>query len=45
MKLEKEKAQEDCYQLEIIYDKTKSLSVDDILQEIQIKVHSEQMKV
>ena len=43
--LEKEKAQEDCYQLEIIYDKTKSLSVDDILQEIQIKVHSEQMKV
>ena len=44
MKLEKEKVQEDCYQLEIIYDKNKSRSVEDILQEVQIKVHSEQMK-
>lgn len=45
MKLEKENRQEDCYQLEIIYDKTKSQSIEEIIQEIQIKVHSEQMKV
>lgn len=44
MKLEKEKQQEDGYQLEIIYDKTKNQSIEDILQEVQIKVHSEQMK-
>lgn len=44
MKLEKENRQEDCYQLEIIYDKTKSYSIEDIIQEVQIKVHSEQIK-
>ncbi len=44
MKLQKENVQEDSYQLEIIYDKTKNISISDILQDIQIKVHSEQMK-
>lgn len=45
IKLTKEKIQEDEYQLEIIYDKSKNNSTKDILQEVQIKVHSEQMKV
>lgn len=45
MKLEKENIQEDCYRLEIIYDKTKNRSTKDILQDVQIKVHSEQWKV
>ena len=44
MKIEKEKAQEDEYHLEIIYDHTKNTSIHDIFQEIQIKVHSEQIK-
>ncbi len=44
MKLNKENLQEDCYQLEIIYDKTKAKTQKDILQEVQIKVHSEQLK-
>lgn len=44
MRLEKENIQEDCYQLEIIYDKTKNYSIEDIIQDVQIKVHSEQMK-
>lgn len=45
IKLEKENIQEDCYQLQIIYDKTKGTATKDILQEVQIKVHSEQLKV
>lgn len=45
MKLEKENIQEDCYRLEIIYDKTQNRSMKDILQDVQIKVHSEQEKV
>lgn len=45
MKLEKENIQEDCYQLEIVYDKTKSKDTKDIIQDVQIKVHSEQLKV
>ena len=44
LKLNKENLQEDCYQLEIIYDKTKAKTQKDILQEVQIKVHSEQLK-
>lgn len=44
MKLSKEKVQEDNYRLEIIYDKTKNISIQDILQDVQIKVHSEQIK-
>lgn len=42
MKLTKEKTQEDEYQLEILYDKAKGEATKDILQEVQIKVHSEQ---
>lgn len=45
MKLEKEKPQEDDYQLEISYDKTKNYANYDIVQEIQIKVHGEQLEV
>lgn len=45
MKLEKENIQEDCYQLEIIYNKTESNTINDIIQDIQIKVHSEQIKI
>lgn len=45
MKLEKENKQEDCYQLEIIYDQTNSKDAKDIIQDVQIKVHSEQLKV
>ncbi len=44
-KLEKGKLQEDCYQLEIIYDETKNTVTKDIFQDVQIKVHSEQLKV
>lgn len=44
MKLQKEKMQEDNYKLEIIYDKTKNQSIEDIIQDVQIKVHSEQIK-
>lgn len=42
--LKKEIIQEDNYQLEIIYDKTKNHSSDDILQDVQIKVYTEQVK-
>lgn len=44
MKLQMENMQEDNYQLEIIYDKTQNYSIKDILQDVQIKVHSEQEK-
>ncbi len=44
MKLQKENRQEDSYQLQIIYDKTKGIPTRDIFQEVQIKVHSEQLK-
>ncbi len=33
------------YRLEVIYDNTKSLSASDILENIQVKVHSEQSKI
>lgn len=42
MEIEKGQKIEKLYRLEIIYDKTKSNSVEDILQDVQIKVHSEQ---
>ena len=45
MKLTKEKIQEDCYKLEILYDKSKNKSIEDIIQNVQIKVHSEQLNV
>lgn len=44
-KLKKEMVQEDNYQLEVIYDKSKNNSIDDILQDIQIKVNAEQVEV
>lgn len=44
IKVEKAKAQEDNYKLEILYDKTKNKNTNDILQDVQIKVHSEQLK-
>lgn len=44
-KLQKENKQEEYYRLEIIYDKTKNNNSDDIIQDVQIKVHSEQMRV
>ena len=45
IKLKKGKLQEDSYKLEIIYDKNKNHSIDDIVQDVQIKVHSEQVKI
>lgn len=42
--LEKEKMQEDVYKMEISYDKTENISMKDIMELIQIKVHSEQMQ-
>ena len=43
--MKKGELQEDNYKLEIVYDKTKNYSVDDIVQDIQIKVHSEQVLI
>ena len=43
IKLVKGKAQEDNYKLEIIYDKNHT--VDEIIQDVQIKVHSEQLPI
>ena len=40
MQLGREKVQEDCYQLEIIYDKNKSNFTYDIIQDVQIKVQT-----
>ena len=45
MLLTKNKETEDKYKMEITYDKTKSNSLEDIIQDIQIKVHSEQIKM
>lgn len=44
MELQREEKQEDNYQLEIMYDKTKNCLMNDIIQDISIKVHTEQMK-
>ncbi len=44
-KLKKESIQEDDYQLEMIYDKTRNHAKDDMIQEVQIKVHVEQVKI
>ena len=43
--IEKGKKQEDNYTLKIIYDKDKSSNVYDILERIQVKLHSEQEKL
>ena len=45
MLLTNEQKQEDKYKMEITYDKTASTSLEDIIQDIQIKVHSEQVKL
>jgi len=42
--LPKQTRQKDEYKIEIKYDKNKSTSIEDIMQDIQIKVHSEQAK-
>ena len=42
--LTKEDKKQDKFRLEVKYDKTKSTSVEDIMQDLQIKVHSEQLK-
>ena len=44
IKLGNTNREEHLYKLEITYDKSKSNSIEDILQSIQIKVYSEQMK-
>ena len=41
--LTKNEKQEDNYELEIIYDKTKSDSIGDIIQDIQLEVCAEQL--
>lgn len=43
--LTKNEKREHNYRLEIIYDKTKSNSISDIIEDVQIKVHSEQNKI
>ena len=43
--MKKGELQEDDYKLEITYDKEKIHSIDDITQDIQVKVHSEQLKL
>ncbi len=42
--LKKQQRQQDKYKIEIKYDKEKSTSIEDIMQKIEIKVHSEQAK-
>lgn len=42
--LTKDNKKQDEFRLEIKYDKSKSTSIEEILQDIQIKVHSEQVK-
>lgn len=44
LQLGKKQKEEHNYQLEIIYDKEKSISIQDIIEDLQIKVHSEQKK-
>ena len=42
--LKKQEMQQDEYKIQIKYDKEKSTSIEDIMQKIEIKVHSEQAK-
>lgn len=42
--LSKDNKQKDEYKVEIKYDKTKSISMEEIIQDLQIKVHSEQVE-
>lgn len=43
--IENSKEEEHKYRLEITYDRNKSTSEQDILEDVQIKVHSEQAKI
>ena len=43
--LKRGEIQEDNYKLEITYDKTKNYSIEDIVQDVQVKVHSEQVEI
>ena len=45
MLLEKQKKQEDKYLLKIVYEKQNKPNLQDILEKVQIKVHSQQEKV
>ena len=45
MELSKNEKQDIEYKVKIVYDKDKSNSIEDIIQKIQVKVHTEQMKV
>ena len=36
---------EEKYKLKVIYDKTKAIMGKDILEEVQVKVHSEQARI
>ena len=44
MRLSHSIKQEDFYKVEITYNKDKNISIEEIIQDIQIKVHSEQEK-
>ena len=44
MMLSRQGKQEDKYKIEILYDKTKVDSISDIIEDVQIKVHSKQVK-
>ena len=44
IKISKDSKKENEYKLEITYNKDKSVSVNDIIQQIQVKVHTEQEK-
>lgn len=44
MQISKNNKDERIYKLEIIYDKNKTISVSDIIQKVQVKIHSEQLK-
>lgn len=43
--LTKDEIKEDNYKLEITYNKDKNVSMEDIVEQLQIKVHSEQQEV
>lgn len=44
MKISKDKKEEIEYKIKITYDKNKSNSINDIIEKIQVKVHTEQIK-
>ena len=42
--LSKDEAKEDNYKLEVLYNEDKNINMEDIISQLQIKVHSEQMQ-